>query len=98
MPRADAIDQALTFFDDHETGYLAELARLCAVPTESQNPARAPEMTEYLEGLMRPRREALGYTIKIYENPIPGSGPDRLASRLEDTNLPTILCYGHGDV
>lgn len=98
MTRADAIDCALTFFDDKDNGYLAELSRLCGVPTESQNPARLPEMMQYLEEFMSPRLEALGYTIKIYDNPIAGSGPVLLASRVEDAGLPTILCYGHGDV
>ena len=98
MTRSDAIDHALYYFDAATDGYLSELSRLCAVPTESQNPARLPEMTQYLEKLMRPRLEALGYAIKIYENPIPGSAPVLLASRIEDEDLPTVLCYGHGDV
>ena len=98
MTCSNAIDKALVYFDDEDDGYLTELSRLCALPTESQNPARLPEMAQYLESLMTPRFEELGYKTKIYDNPIAGCGPVLLASRFEAANLPTILCYGHGDV
>ena len=98
MTRTTAIDRALSYFDDAKTGYFPELAELVAIPTESQNAARLPEMRQYLDGPVRRHVEALGYTVRIYENPLKGCGPVLLATRIEDANLPTYICYGHGDV
>ena len=98
MNRADAINRALDYYDRGANGYFDALGELCAIPTESQNPARLPEMHQYLDEAMIPRFEALGYSCKVYDNPIPGCGPVLLATRIEDASLSTILCYGHGDV
>lgn len=98
MTRANAINHALDYYDRPEGGYFTDLGQLCAIPTESQNPARLPEMQQYLEHAMIPRFEAIGYTCRTYDNPVPGCGPVLLATRIEDPSLPTILCYGHGDV
>lgn len=98
MSRATAIDHAFAAFDDTAKGYFAELADLVAVPTESQNPARLTEMDRYCEQLMRPSLEAMGYSCRLYANPIAGCGPVLLATRNEDASLPTYICYGHGDV
>ena len=97
MSRTAAIDAALRYFDA-EAGYFADLASLVAVRTESQNPARLPEMRRYLDEVMAGRLERLGYTTCVYENPVAGAGPVLLATRIEDAALPTLLCYGHGDV
>ncbi|MEZ5908671.1 MAG: M20/M25/M40 family metallo-hydrolase [Hyphomicrobiaceae bacterium] len=98
MSRSEAINQTLAYFDRTSGGYFDDLAKLCAIPTESQNPARLPEMRQYLAEVMVPRFEAMGYGCKVYENPVAGCGPVLLATRIEDPALPTILCYGHGDV
>jgi acetylornithine deacetylase/succinyl-diaminopimelate desuccinylase-like protein len=55
-------------------------------------------MERYCETLMRPRLEAMGYSSRLYANPLPGCGPVLLATRIEDASLPTYICYGHGDV
>jgi acetylornithine deacetylase/succinyl-diaminopimelate desuccinylase-like protein len=47
---------------------------------------------------MRPAFEAMGFTIRKYDNPFQGQGPVLLATRIEDARLPTVLGYGHGDV
>ena len=47
---------------------------------------------------MAPSFERLGFTTRIYDNPLPGQGPVLLATRIEDARLPTVLGYGHGDV
>lgn len=98
MSRSMAIDRALAYFDDERTGYFKELADLVAIPTESQNPARLPEMRAYLDGPIRALIEPLGYKIRIYDNPLKGCGPVLLGTRIEDPSLPTFICYGHGDV
>ena len=98
MNRSDAINRALDYFERDEGGYFEALGELCAIPTESQNPTRLPEMRQYLDEALIPRFAALSYSCKVYENPIAGCGPVLLATRMEDASLPTILCYGHGDV
>lgn len=98
MSREQAITRSIEYFDDRNSGYFKDLARLCAIPTESQNPSRLPEMRQYLEEAMISRLEASGYQCKTFDNPVAGAGPVLLASRVEATDLPTILCYGHGDV
>ena len=96
--RTGAIDRALAYFDDERDGYFKELSELVAIPTESQNPARLPEMRAYLEGPIGTRLARIGYALRIYDNPLPGCGPVLLATRIEDAALPTYICYGHGDV
>ncbi len=96
MTRQAAIARALAYFDDG--GYLDDLARRIAIPTECQEPDRLPELYRYLTDEMRPAFEAMGYTCTIYDNPVEGIGPVLLATRIEDEALPTVLGYGHGDV
>ena len=98
MNRTDAINRALDYYDRTDGGYFEALGELCAIPTESQNPARMAEMRQYLKAAIVPRLAALGYDAKIYENPVAGAGPVLLATRVEEAGLPTYLCYGHGDV
>jgi acetylornithine deacetylase/succinyl-diaminopimelate desuccinylase-like protein len=98
MTREAAVAHALAYFDDRPNGYFADLARWVAVPTESQNPERLGVLAAYLETVVSPELEALGYTIKIYPNPLAGGGPVLLATRIEDPSLPTFIAYGHGDV
>jgi acetylornithine deacetylase/succinyl-diaminopimelate desuccinylase-like protein len=86
-------------FEEFDRGaFLAELAELVAVPTESQDPARLPELARYLDDHIRPRLEALGYACTMLANPVAGAGPFLFAERIEDTALTTVLTYGHGDV
>src|SRR5271155_3646612 len=77
--------------------FKADLAALVAAPTESQNPARAAALHEYLMTQMRPMLEQLGFSCEILTH-AKASGPFLLAERLEDPARPTILGYGHGDV
>jgi acetylornithine deacetylase/succinyl-diaminopimelate desuccinylase-like protein len=95
MTRAQAVAHAQDYFD---SGRLkSDLARLIAMPTESQNPERAPVLSEYLEKEMRPLLEKLGFECRILNHPT-AKGPFLLAQRIEDPALPTIFGYGHGDV
>ena len=56
------------------------------------------ELHRYLDEEMTPAFARLGFTTRIYDNPLPGQGPVLLATRIEDAKLPTVLGYGHGDV
>ena len=96
MSRELAIENAITCFDSGE--YLDILRRRVAVPTESQNPERLPDLQRYLEEEIQSAFIAMGHHCTIYENPVEGGGPVLLAERIEDPDLPTILGYGHGDV
>ncbi len=94
--RDEAIAEVERYFDDGD--FIADLARLVAVRSESQKPESAPECRRYIEREMAPRLEGLGYRCRFFENPVAGGGPFLLAERIEDSALPTVLTYGHGDV
>jgi len=96
MSRAQAIANAERYFD--EGGFFAELARRVAIPTESQNPDRGPDLERYLAAEMTPSLEKLGFRCRVHPNPSPKGGPFLVAARIEDAKLPTVFSYGHGDV
>ncbi|MBG06049.1 MAG: hypothetical protein CMM59_18475 [Rhodospirillaceae bacterium] len=96
MTRDAAVERALEYFDDGR--YMDDLARRVAIPTESQNPERLPDLYRYLTDEMQTAFEAMGYSCRIYDNPLKGQGPVLLATRHEGDGLPTVLGYGHGDV
>ena len=94
--RNAAIAAAQRYFDDGR--FLAELDRRVGYHTESPDPDRRPDLYAYLEEEMVPAFEAMGFSVRRYDNPVPGQAPAILATRHEDDALPTILGYGHGDV
>src|SRR6266568_3251088 len=95
MSRDAAIKLAETYFDSG--GFKADLARRVAIPTESQNPDRADELKRYLDAEMVPALEALGFRCRLLTH-AKARGPFLVAERIEAAHLPTVLCYGHGDV
>ncbi len=75
------------------------LAARVAIPTESAEPNRQPDLMRYLTDDIAPAAERMGYRCSIHDNPSPRGGwPFLVAERIEDENLPTLLTYGHGDV
>jgi len=95
MTREAAIARAEDYFD---SGALkTDLTRLVAMPTESQNPERAPVLRDYLVKEMVPALEACGFACRLLEHP-KARAPFLYAERIEDPALPTIFGYGHGDV
>ncbi|HEX6110852.1 MAG TPA: hypothetical protein VFZ10_01000 [Geminicoccaceae bacterium] len=95
MPRQAALDRAAAYYDSG--AFLADLAQLVAVPTESQEAGGAPYLAAYLTEHLRPKLEQMGFVVEVLVNPAP-AGPLLFAERLEDPDLPTVLIYGHGDV
>ena len=98
MSRIDAVKRAADYFDN---GHLqSELADLVAYRSESQNPDQMPVLEQYLQEAIQPRLEAMGFECKIHDNPSTktSGGPLLLGTRIEDSSLPTVLTYGHGDV
>jgi len=96
MTRAAAIAAAERYFDDG--GFVADLARRVAIPTESQNPDRRDVLRGYLTDEIAPAIARLGYAWEVVDNPVDGGPPFLIAERREGDELPTVLTYGHGDV
>lgn len=96
MTRSNAIERASAYFDSG--AFLDELGRRVAFRTESQEADSGAILRAYLDDEMTPSLAALGFTSKIVDNPVAGSGPFLIAQRHEGDDLPTVLTYGHGDV
>lgn len=95
MTRQQAVQAAHAQFDSG--AFRETLARRVAVPTESQNPARADALVQYLDTEIQPAFEAMGFTCRRLTHP-KAKAPFLFAERIEDPNLPTVFGYGHGDV
>ena len=96
MGRSDALAAASDYFDSG--AFRSDLARRVAYRTESQETASAPVLRSYLADELLPAVARLGFTARVLDNPVSGSGPMLVAQRHEAAGLPTVLCYGHGDV
>ena len=95
MSREQAVAKAQAYFD---TGAMKkDLARLVAIPTESQNPERADALDHYIAAEMTPLLQSMGFTCRVMTHP-KAKGPFLFAERFERAGLPTIFGYGHGDV
>jgi acetylornithine deacetylase/succinyl-diaminopimelate desuccinylase-like protein len=95
--RGGAIERARAYVESGR--FETDLARRVAFRTESQKlPASLPELHRYLEEEMAPAFARLGFTTRVYDNPISGQAPVLLATYAEDAERPTVLGYGHGDV
>ena len=96
MTRESAISRATRHFDEGQ--FIEDLARRVAIRTESQVPESRPYLDVYLRQEIAPAFERMGFKVNVLPNPVEGVGPILLAERIEDPDLPTVLCYGHGDV
>ncbi len=95
MTRAAAISRAEQQFDSG--AFRRILERRIAIPTESQNPDRAPVLAQYLSDEMQPAFEAMGFECRTLTQ-ARAKAPFLFAQRIEDQALPTVFGYGHGDV
>lgn len=93
--RDDAVACATAYFDDGT--FEEDLRRRVAIPSESQTAEGLPHCARYLEEEMAPAFEDMGFSCRIYDNPVAGCGPVLLADRFEADGLPVVLGYGHGD-
>jgi len=96
MTAEKVMDAATTWFDSGE--FKNVLARRIAIRSESQRDDRDNEIRLYLEQEITPALEKIGFIITTLPNRSAPARPMLLATRIEDPSLPTILCYGHGDV
>ena len=95
MNRQQTLQHAAEYFDSGD--FRAVLSRRVAIPTESQNSDRAAVLAQYLETEMRPAFEAMGFVCETLQHP-KARAPFLYAERIEDSRLPTVFSYGHGDV
>ncbi|MEN5015552.1 M20 family metallopeptidase [Erwinia sp. Eh17-17] len=96
MTGEQAVAQATAYFDSGE--FRRVLARRVALRSESQRDDRDDVIQRYLDEEMVPAMQALGFSTEQLANPQALQRPFLLATRIEDPQLPTVLCYGHGDV
>jgi acetylornithine deacetylase/succinyl-diaminopimelate desuccinylase-like protein len=96
VPRSTAIANATAWFDGG--GLFEELSRRVGIRTESQNRDCAASLARYLTDEIGPAAERLGFRAEVWDNPVAGAPPFLYAERIEDSSLPTVLTYGHGDV
>ncbi len=96
MTEQQAVQQALEYFDSGTFQQL--LARRIACITESQRQDRNAELHHYLHDEIAPQLAAMGFELHFFDNPQAASCPFLIATRIEEAELPTLLCYGHGDV
>ena len=94
--RKAALEESARYFDMGQ--FQSDLADLVAIPSESQNPDGRVHLQEYLDRCMIPMLTEMGFECRVLPSPKPAAGPFLLASRVESTDLPTVLTYGHGDV
>ena len=94
--RNAAIANATAWFDGG--GLFDELSRRVGIRTESQDRECAQALGRYLTEEIGPAAERLGFRTEIWDNPVSGAPPFLFAERVEDSALPTVLTYGHGDV
>ncbi|MET0605445.1 MAG: M20 family metallopeptidase [Beijerinckiaceae bacterium] len=92
-------DAAIAAVREHfDSGAFREtLQRRIAIPTESQNEARGPDLKRYLDEEMIPALAAMGFSCKLLSHP-KSRAPFLCAERIEDRAQATVLGYGHGDV
>lgn len=79
----------------HNGQFCERLAKLVAIPTESQQACGAGPCARYLAEEMTPALARLGFETQVLSNP--AGGPVLLARR-DEASGPTVLGYGHGDV
>lgn len=95
MTRNAAIKNGRTLFSSGR--FFDHLSRWVAADTGSRSKDRKPELLGYLENFIIPYAQSIGCTCRIVENPMEPCAPFLIAKRVEDTSLPTVLIYGHGD-
>ncbi|MDA2806884.1 M20 family metallopeptidase [Nocardiopsis suaedae] len=96
MDRTTATAAARDYLDSG--AFFAELSELVAYPTESRRPEGSVALKAYLRDALGPILEELGCTVTLAANPADAGGPFLIATRVEDEERPTVVCYGHADV
>lgn len=96
MSLSTVIQSLADWFDSGE--FAADLARRVSYRTVSSDPAYRSQLDAYLDEVVVPELEEIGFCCQVLDNPVPEGPPFLLATRHEGEGLPTVLLYGHGDV
>lgn len=96
MTQQHVLEQALAWFDSGD--FKATLTRRVAIPSESQRTDRDAQLRRYYDEEFIPAFHKMGFTTEVIPNSVNAARPFLLACRTENPALPTVMCYGHGDV
>ncbi len=96
MTRSAAIARSDAHFDSGD--FFDDLRRRVAIPTESQEPSRRPDLWRYLDEEITPSFEELGFTCETHPSPLGDDGWPFLIARRDEGADKTAFGYGHGDV
>jgi acetylornithine deacetylase/succinyl-diaminopimelate desuccinylase-like protein len=86
---------AVSYQKEHKDRFLAELMDLLRIPSVSADPAFKADVRSAAEFIKEKFSEAGADTVEIFETE---GHPIVYAEKIVDTNLPTVLVYGHYDV
>lgn len=78
--------------------FLQELREAVSYRTVSGNESGRIYLSAYLDEVLTPSLVALGCSVDRFDAWEGGTNSFLLGSRIEDPELPTVLCYGHADV
>ena len=90
-----AIENSKNLFSTGE--FISKLSSLVNIVTDSKNALSADDLASYYtDGILDILTE-LGLQTEIVDNPVKTGPPFLIGTRLESSELKTILLYGHGD-
>lgn len=78
--------------------FRGDLARRVAYRSVSGADANDADLLPYYTEVLEPDLNAMGFSCRRIENPVPGGSPFLFAERIENPDAVTVLTYGHGDV
>lgn len=94
--RSEIIGKARGYVDSGE--FLKELREAVSYRTVSGNESGRVYLNAYLDEVLTPSLAALGCSVDRFDAWEGGTNSFLLGTRIEDPELPTVLCYGHADV
>ncbi|WP_058545155.1 M20 family metallopeptidase [Pseudomonas fluorescens] len=96
MNRKNALEAAQRYYGNGS--FIGDLSRRIAFATESQEFSQRPVLRRYLEDEIGVALAEIGFSYRLWENPIAEGPPFLFAERSEPGNSLTVLMYAHGDV
>jgi acetylornithine deacetylase/succinyl-diaminopimelate desuccinylase-like protein len=90
-----ALENSSNWFANGE--FFAKLSNLVNIVSDSKNSLSAEELTSYYTDGLSDILSELGLQTEIIDNPNKDCPPFLIGTRIESSELKTILLYGHGD-
>ena len=91
---AQALKNSNNWFANGE--FFTKLSSLVNIVSDSKNSVSVEDLTSYYADGLSDILEELGLQTEIIDNPIKNGPPFLIGTRLESSELNTILLYGHG--